>query len=394
MKRRVFLQALAAPLLAGPHAVRVESDGMLSVDGARTFVLGLYQLPRVPEAWREVHDAGFNLAHVNPAQLRTAGEHGLFGWIALGSLSKPGDESRIRKVVEAARDDPALLCWESEDEPAFVWKKAAARVSPERIIATRRFVKGLDGAHPFYLNHAPVNLESTLRRYNDGAEIIAADIYPVAPAGIRELYALWPDGQQGDLLNSTISQVGQYTDKMRRVAGASRAVFMVLQAFAWEKLRRKDQDPAMVRYPTRAETRFMAYQAIVHGANGLLYWGLSYTPPEAPVWGDLKALGAELRELKSELASRPAPLALELEYRETGHSVDRAIEWIAKPCHGGTVLIAVNADRNPVEVAFGGLRRFNRCLPLFEARRTEFADGSLRDSFDPFGVRIYRLLAL
>ena len=150
-----------------------------------------------------------------------------------------------------------------------------------------------------------MNLESTLRKYNAGAEIIATDIYPVIPHGIREMYALWPTGRQGDFLNATISQVGEYTDKMRRVAGPSRAVFMVLQAFAWEDLRDKDRDPAMVLYPDRAQLKSMAYQAIIHGADGLLYWGLASAPPAASSGTISARCSAKLAQMAPELAAPP-----------------------------------------------------------------------------------------
>ncbi len=302
------------------------------------------------------------------------------------------DQARIRKVVESAKDNPALLFWETEDEPTFVWKKPGQwRVPPEQIIATRRFVESLDATHLFYLNHSPTNLESTLRLYNPGADIIATDIYPVIPHGIRELYALWPDGSHGDLLNPYVSQVGQYADKMRRVAGRSRAVFMVLQAFAWEKLREKDPDPRMVLYPTRAQTRFMAWQAVVHGVNGIVYWGLSYTPPEAPVWGDLQAVAAEFRHLSGELAARAMPLPVRLAYHDLGYSLDRGIEWTVRRSGSGAVLIAVNADRNPVEVTFQGLDAYRNLEVLFEARSAPIVRGGFRDRFAPFDVHIYRL---
>ncbi len=394
MRRREFLALPAAPAASAP-AVGVEEDGMLAIAGRRTFLLGLYQLPRVPDPWRAVREAGFHLVRVTPAELSVAQRHGLYGWIALGSIRpsrEAEDEARIRRLVEAARDHPALLFWETEDEPSFVWKKPGAlRVPPERIVRTRRFVEALDPAHPFYLNHSPTNLESTLRRYNPGAEIIATDIYPVIPAGIRELYALWPDGGHGDLLNPYLSQVGQYADKMRRVAGGRRAVFLVLQAFAWETLREKDQDPRMVLYPTRDQTRFMAWQAVVHGVNGLLYWGLSYTPAEAPVWSDLQALAAEFRQLAEELAARPIALGLRLEYHDLGHSLDRGVEWTARPGREGPVLIAVNADRHAVEVTFRLPRTYSAARRLFDAAPLAAVPGGFRDRFARFGVRIYRL---
>lgn len=395
MTRREFLALTPAAAVGASRAVRIESDGMLSIGGLRTFILGLYQLPRVPDAWREVARAGFNLVRLNPPELTRARENGLLGWVALGSIRRgreAEDEARIRKVVEACRDDPALLFWETEDEPTFVWKKPGElRVPPDEIIRTRRFVARLDPGRPFYLNHSPTNLEATLRLYNDGAEILATDIYPVIPRGIRELYALWPDGRHGDLLNTYISQVGQYADKMRRVAGPGRAVFMVLQAFAWENLREKDRDPRMVLYPTRAETRFMAWQSVVHGVNGILYWGLAHNPPDAPIWEDLRQLAAEFRLFQEELAAPAARLDLTLDYHDTGHSLDRGVEWIAKPGHEGLLLVTVNADPNPVAVTFRAPAPFREAQELLAAPGLHTPARAFRARFEPFQVRLWRL---
>jgi hypothetical protein len=124
---------------------------------------------------------------------------------------------------------------------------------------------------------------------------------------------------------------------------------MVLQAFAWEDLRQKDRDPKMVLYPDREQLRSMAYQAVVHGANGLLFWGLASMPEGAPIWNDLCAVTKELAQVKPELASRPVTLPLRIEYRETGHSLDRGIEWTARPSQKGILLVCVNADWYPVK---------------------------------------------
>ena len=370
---------------------------MLAVDGARRFIVGTYQLPKVAEPWQELREAGFNLLHTgtSPEELANARAHGLDAWVSIGSLNpaqRAQDEARLKKLILSVKDHPALLFWETEDEPSYIWKKPLeARVPPQNIIDTYQFVKRLDPARPFYLNHAPTNLVSTLRRYNGGADIVATDIYPVVPHGIREMYALWPDGRQGDFPDAHISQVGDYADKMRRVAGPARAVFMVLQGFAWEKLREKDQDPKMVQYPTRAELRFMAYQSIVHGANGIIYWGLPYTPPEAPLWRDLKSVTQELKALRTALAGRRVGLAMAFEYHDTGHSLSRGIEWIAKPAADAVLLIAANADPNPVDVSFTGLVGFRQLESLFESRQLAWENGKFRDSFPPFAVHVYRL---
>ena len=364
--------------MAGVAPVRVDSDGMLVVKGARTFLLGLYHLPEGPDGWKRAAEAGFHVVHVDakPDQMEKARAHGMYGWITVGSKSKPEDEPRIRKLVGEFKDHPEILFWETEDEPSYVWREPRKfRVSPEVMRETYRLVKSIDPARPIYLNHSPTNLVSTLARYNPGGDLIATDIYPVIPPGSREQYALWSDGQQGDLLNASISQVGPYVDKMRQVAGPARGVWMVLQGFAWELLREKQRDPAMIRFPTLAETRFMAYQAIVHGATGLLWWGLYRTPRESGLWDSIAATARELKGLAAELAARPANADVKIEYHDTGHSLDRGIERIVKPSGKSAVLIAVNADKNPVEATFsiGAWRK--------------------RESFEPFGARVWRVTA-
>jgi hypothetical protein len=394
-------------------------------------VLGLYNLPNVPDPWREAREAGCNLIHVSPSkqEFDRAREHGLCTWVSLGSISeknRAADEARIRGIVEQFRHDPALLFWETEDEPAYIWKSLRPRVPPEQIIATHDFVRRLDPVHPLYLNHAPVNLESTLRKYNPGAEIIATDIYPVIPHGIREMYALWPSGEQGDLLNATISQVGEYTDKMRRVAGPSRAVYMVLQAFAWEDLREKDRDPKMVLYPDRAQLKSMAYQAIIHGADGLLYWGLASTPANAPLWNDLRSVLREVAQLAPEIAAptvasgfsparaAPSPLSefalseakgqalkggstspqkvsLRIEYHDTGHSLDRGIEWTARSSGDGLLLLAANAARNPVEATLTLPVVFQSCEIVGTKEVIPLSHGAMEQSFAPFEAKALRL---
>jgi hypothetical protein len=362
MTRRTFL---AAPLLAAvPGAM--DSDGMLRIRGRRRFVLGLYHLPVGEQAMERARQAGFQLVHASStAALDNLWQQGLYGWMTVGS-----EESVIRKRVTAAKDHPGLLMWETEDEPSYQWRKPGVpRVAPERIHAAYRLLKQLDPHRPVYLNHAPTNLVETLARYNPGGDVIATDIYPVIPPGIRPQYALWEDGQQGDFLDTTISQVGRYVDKMRQVAGAGRGVWMVLQGFAWEKLRDGDQDPKMVLYPTLAQTRFMAWQAVAHGVTGLLWWGLYKTPPEAPLWGHISAVAAELNAHGEELAAPLGGSAPELTYHDTGHSLDKGIERAMR----GRLLVAVNADKNPVEITW----------------KDGPAKGR-RERLEPFGVRLYK----
>lgn len=374
LERRQWLAAAFAP-----PRFALDGDGMARMDGERAFILGLYAAPR-SGGLRAARDAGFSLVHASAtrAALDAVAAAGLRAWVTVGS-----DLAKLETTVTALRDHPALFMWETEDEPSYQWKKPGPRVRPEVIRAAHARLARLDPSRPAYLNHAPTNLVSTLRAYDPGASIIATDIYPVIPPGIREQYALWPDGRQGDLRNTTLSQVGDYVDKMRAVAGPSRGLWMVLQGFAWEMARpEKDRDPRMVLYPGRAQLEFMAWQSIVHGVTGLLWWGLQLTPPEAPLWPDLAAVTRQLHALRRDLAAPRATLPVTLEYHDTGHSLDRGLEWIAKE---GGLFAAVNADPNPLAFTLRGLP--GRPAPILGPGPAPRID------LPPFGVLVWRLRA-
>jgi hypothetical protein len=55
------------------------------------------------------------------------------------------------------------------------------------------------------------------------------------------------------------------------------------------------------------------------------------------------------------------------------------------------VLIAVNADSNPVDVTFGGLEGWHRATRVTESGAVAIEGARMRDSLAPFGVRVHRL---
>jgi len=378
--------------------IKTDDDGMIRINGRRTFIIGSYHLPKSDSPYAELAQAGFNLVRVGAARdaFDQAQKNGLKVWYSMGAVDLNNEAQSKKELagkIEPFTSLPALLFRETVDEPAWTWKKAEARVLPEPIIQAYNLAKALDPNHLLYLNHAPVNLVSTLRQYNDGTDIVACDIYPVIPHGIQPMFALFPDGVQGDVLNSTISQVGVYTDKMRGVAGPDKPVFMVLQGFAWEMLRKEEErDSSMILYPTWRQCRFMAYNAIIHGANGILYWGMSHTPQPSEFWSDLKRVTAELSRMQPVLAAKREPLALEKIYHEMGHSVDAGVEILAKNVAREIYLLAANADKNPVKVTLSGLPSAAAVQVVDENREVKVQGDKFTDFFEPFSVHVYRLV--
>src|SRR5207237_2171797 len=98
-----------------------------------------------------------------------------------------------------------------------------------------------------------------------------ADAYPVS----------YPPGAHTRTGNRDIGVVGDVTRKLMRAAGG-KPVWMTLQ-IAWSGVAPSKQHPGVVpRFPTLQAERFMAYQAVVSGARGLVFFGGHLTQVAAP----------------------------------------------------------------------------------------------------------------
>lgn len=374
-----------------------DKDGMLLIRGKRKFVIGAYHLPKTIKPFETLAKNGYNYVRVNNAEeMDTALKNNLYTWVYLNSIRedhRQEDKERIATLVNEYKTNPSLLFWEMEDEPAYTWNSAKPRILPAQMKETYDFIKKSDPEHLIITNHAPVNLISTLKKYNNSTDLVAVDVYPVVPYGIKPSYALFPDGLQGDLLNTYISQVGEYMDKMRLVVDHSKPVFAVLQGFAWELLKpEEERDTGMILFPSYEQLRFMAYDAIVHKANGILIWGTNYTPQPSSFMDGLNKVTTELAEMQDVLAAPAFELNINKTYHESGYSVDAGVEILVKKVNETSFILAVNSDKNPVKVSLHGLENYSGASVLKESRNLRINTGKLTDTFKPFDVHIYKLL--
>jgi hypothetical protein len=106
-----------------------------------------------------------------------------------------------------------------------------------------------------------VQVSSGAAVLGDGVPAVAAEIFPVVPHGIRESYA------------SGRRPAGRLPEP-RQVGWPSRTALMVPRGFAWEQFREKDKIVEMSfiqHWPKRDSWRM---SRIMHGSNGIVYWGL------------------------------------------------------------------------------------------------------------------------
>ncbi len=386
----------AGTAAAAPLSVQYDDDGMITVNGQRTLIIGSYYPAQSDRPYADMAEAGFNLVRTNssPEEMDKALAAGLMTWTSVGTIDLENREASTAKLLDAVnaiKEHPALALIESVDEPAWTWMKAETRVPAQPFVEAYPLIKAADPHHLLYMNHAPTNLVKTMQAYNAGTDVVACDIYPVNPGGLRPMYALFEDGHQGDLNNLTISQVGDYVDKMRRVTGPNRPLLMVLQAFAWEALRdEKERDESKVLYPTWEEGRFMAFQSIIKGANGIIYWGSFSMPQPSDAWTAITRTAREIADLAPVLSERTAAFAPSVDYHEIGHSVDDGVQWLVKESGGALYVFTCNAYRYPCRATLAGFGEWKTCTVLNENRTLEIADGGVTDGWKAFDVHVYR----
>ena len=380
----VFGKDLEFPMLWHPvegRRVDIDAENFIRVDGQRIFPLGIYASPGSDKALSDLATAGFThflSGALPPAAMKIvldkAAEHQLMAWIAVSHLldfSKDAKRRRetLRGLAATAGTHPAMLMWESIDEPAWGKQDAAG------LYEGYKFLRAVDQNHPVWMNHAPRNPILELAHFNRGADIAGCDIYPV------------PEPQsQSNLPNRTIHVVGDETDKSVATVNNEKPIIMVLQGFGWKELNGKRGAAAGAILPTFDESRFMAYDAIVHGARGINYWGTAYTEKPSRFYSDLKALVSELRAMQSVLV---APIVTGAAAGSVT-SPENAVQMMRRSLGDRTVVIAINTQKQE--------RRADFALPgvdtgslrvLFEDRAITGADGRFSDTFGPYATHLY-----
>lgn len=410
------------------------ATGSLVVDGEKLFPLGLSDpppfgrsAPTGVDAWAEIRSAGanfirtgrsdWNLARIDEQlgeerlRMDHAASRHLLCWPRLteaaGNLpttaNSPAEQLLVR-IVNSLKNHPALGAWKGVDEPAN--PNRPAPVPAAGLARAYNRLKRLDPNHPIVITQAPLGPVADLIRYRPAFDITGADIYPVA----------YPPGGHSDLPNKDISVVGDIARKMIEAAG-TKPVWMTLQ-IAWSGMFPRQQRPDLVpRFPTLHEERFMAYQAIINGARGLIFFGGDLTPVMRPRDAQLgwnwTFWQLVLRPLLIELASpsvRPALVAPTV----AGVQASAAdVELTARD--DGTFLYVIAVRRSPAltnRVTFTRLprRRDGTSLVSGEVafeyaqaplpppadptkqvfRRVAVANNSFSDWFGPHDTHVYR----
>lgn len=402
--------AVQAIYAAGvPHTDR-QGRQMLVADPSRSFFpIGLYHGLEGELAGRRYElamlaAAGFNTAHLWSVQdlaaaLAAARRAGL-----AAIVQDPGDNA-----IATHRNDPAVLAWMLAEEPtefvapeatpaalaAFARRKAAvAALDPQRAV----LVLDNAGIQPHQV--------SRWRQWATQGDVSMHFNYPFARqfAPVRD-----------------IERVALSVSRAVALNRQRKPVWFVAQAFAGTK---------GWTLPEAHELRAMVYAALIHGATGIVFFGLDSpvmreggvagVAPEVPthhgalpgskadehplaldadaarhhqaLWQDVVNLNAELASLAPSLLLPTRHLGLRVTALG-GTRLANPVRVLAKPMPDGLLLLAVNLENTPVDATVSSELQIAEAAPYF--RREEPAPvltgGVLHDRFPAFGVRVYRL---
>jgi len=391
----VCLIAVACAAMAS--TVAIEKDNHWTVDGKPYFALGLSGAPpadlKTPDGkdgWAELAAGGVNWMRIGAypwkksaigegqAQMDAAARVGIGGMLSLWDLSAPvnaAQEAELKETIERFRNHPALVAYKDVDEPA--WGKRP--MAP--ITRGYEMIKQLDPSHPIIMINAPRNTIQELRRYAAACDGTGVDIYPVSV----------PMGGHSGLPNKQLSVVGDYTKRMIEVVDGKKPVLMVLQITFSGTTPPKN---ILVR-PTFEQQRYMTYQAIIDGANGIMYFGgyIVLNDRDSKLgfnwtyWYDvLKPLFREIGPGSELYPVITAPSSDDVEITVEGAS---DIEVLAREVGGKTYVLAAKREGDTVKARLSGLRGSGEAGVLYENRKVPVKWGAIEDEFKPNSVHVY-----
>jgi hypothetical protein len=209
-----------------------------------------------------------------------------------------------------------------------------------------------------------------VRQYIEFVDVTGCDIYPIKADKRRP------------------ERIGDSVERWK-TAGQGKPVWMVLQAFSWNELG-EYYGAKETAYPTFAESRLMAYDAIAHGARGILYWGGRFAK-STEFRQSLYALTAELAALQPLLtAPDAAGVGVRLvEMPEDGGG--KSVAWTARKNGADWLIVLVNEDDEAhMGVVVAGLGELEgRALPeLYGEKAVVVSGGELVTRMMPRTVQV------
>jgi hypothetical protein len=324
----ISLCCIARTAGAGAGAmVTLDDQGFFRINAAGEnrgtvfFPIGCWVYGMNPAILAELQDHHFNTVvrwGFTPTDLPTFEAHGMM------ALAPPTPEFLKLK------NSPALLGWYLEDEPE------EHGIAPSDLMKRYMAVKAQDPRHPIGVTHDTLHGPAV---YAGCSDFTMTDVYPVTAD------RSWPLGA-----------VGMYTDRPRELHGKSWTNLTFVQTFGGP-----NTDGGIWAQPLPHEVRFMVFNALVHRANGILYF--SYWPQAPATWAEVGKVNRQIERLVPWLVSpgqempvsatemkAPGPARKTLPSTAPTTAPAAVVEVRARKIGRSWLIIATNMLPRPVDV--------------------------------------------
>ena len=303
-------------------AVRIDEHGRTIVDKKPFFPLGMYCQNVDSEMLRVYCEAPFNciLPYQPPSwrEMDMCAAHGLKVIYSIKDTYSGADENELADgaVIRRFRRHPALLAWYLNDERPIRERDALTRL--------RTFAELHDIDHP---GLAVIYQRYDVRRYLPTFDVIGTDPYP--------------------LYRNPIDMVSKWTRSTRLGALGLKPMWQVPQVFDKGAYAINRKTPEICRPPTYEDMRNMAWQCLVGGAQGLVFYSffdlvaMDAKTPFRQRGEDVKRMVVEIKSHEAYLLSADEPPPV--------HGVPSGLACRAWRSGGKVLFAAVNTTREPLE---------------------------------------------
>lgn len=412
-----MLVALTAVVAAGGAEAAVthmDGNGTVLVDGKKVFPIVLAKgpppngtTPAGSNAIAEVTAAGVNFLKVGPATVpwttadideakvedQAAKSNGAYTWINLATLSTAtagsSKDALLAQVIQALEADPsasAIGMWKGADEPWF----SGITTTALQLAFCRSTGRGqagwcagepvLDQDHLWVTIQAPRGTSTDLAPYAAVTDVHGVDIYPVTAASPA------PD----------LHQVGNWTSTLAAIT-PNHGVWTTLQICASGSV---GPNGTFV-LPSRAQERFMIYDAIINGARSLAFYGGNnpdcWSGTDSQFQWSWSFWNSTLKGLIAEIgASSPvAPALVDPGSNVQLQPTDASVEAASRSGSAGDLWVfAAHTAATTQTVTIPGLPAGVTSADVYtEGRTVSVSNGSLTDTFGPWDVHVYHLAA-
>ncbi len=174
------------------------------------------------------------------------------------------------------------------------------------------------------------------------------------------------------------ADVGKAIDGLRNSSSSPLRPLVVLQGFGWHDLTASSTE----RRPTAQETYFMAVQAIVHGAGGVMWWGANFIESSSELWEAIKLSSGVINAISPWLVQPDSTISVQAPGVET---------LLKTPLASYSLLLVVNPSPTPVRtrITLAAPKPYTIVENLGWGQPPVVTKGSFTHTLEGYGVRFF-----